>query len=263
MVPLKLFKSASFAGANLLTLCLYAAVGEFFFVFPLNLIQIQKYSATATGAAALPMILLMFLLSRWSGGLITRSGGRLPLIVGPLIAAAGFLLFAVPGVQANYWTAFFPAFVVLGLGMAISIVPLTTVVMNSVARERVGAASGINNAVARVAGVLAVAVFGAVIVAAFAHSLRNSLAAVTLDTDVVHQLESNITLLGDLKPGPNSDPQTATKISVTVAESFVFAFRLIMLLCAGLALTSAAIAWRWIPARSITSELDFGRVAAD
>src|SRR5262249_49801067 len=109
MVPLKLFQSASFSGANQLTLYLYAALGIFFFLFPLNLIQIQKYSATATGAASVPMILLMFFLSRWAGGLIAKYGPRLPLMVGPLITAVGFLLFMVPDVQANYWTAFFPA----------------------------------------------------------------------------------------------------------------------------------------------------------
>jgi MFS family permease len=191
LLPLKLFESASFSGANLVTLFLYAAVGIFFFVYPLNLIQIQKYSATATGAAALPMILLMFLLSRWSGGLITRFGPKIPLIVGPLIAAVGFLLFAVPDVRAHYWTAFFPAFVVLGLGMAISVAPLTTVVMNSVQQERAGTASGINNTVARVAGVLAVAVLGAVMAEAFAHSLRQSLASLNLNASIVYQLESN------------------------------------------------------------------------
>jgi hypothetical protein len=99
MVPLQLFQSASFSGANLLTLFLYAALGIFFFLFPLNLIQIQKYSARATGAAALHMILLMFLLSRWSGGLINRYGPKIALIMGLLIAAVGFLLFAVPDVR--------------------------------------------------------------------------------------------------------------------------------------------------------------------
>ena len=141
------------------------------------------------------MILLMFLLSRWSGGLISHYGPKMPLIVGPLIAAAGFLLFAVPDVQARYWTAFFPAFIVLGLGMAISVAPLTTVVMNSVQQERAGTASGINNTVARVAGVLAVAVFGAVMAAAFAYSLRQSLASLNLSASIVDQLESNVAKL--------------------------------------------------------------------
>jgi EmrB/QacA subfamily drug resistance transporter len=249
MVPLRLFKSASFTGANWLTLCLYAALGIFFFLFPMNMIQIQKYSATATGAAVLPMILLMFLLSRWSGGLVTRYGSKPPLIVGPLVAAAGFLLFAVPSVQAHYWTELFPAFVVLGLGMAISVAPLTTVVMNSVEQERAGTASGINNAVARVASVLAIAVLGAVMVAAFAHSLRHALAGLHLDGDVVKELESKMARLGGLDAPSSADAQTATTIRTAVAEAFVKGFRLIMLLCAVLAIASAAVAWRKIPAQ--------------
>lgn len=247
MVPLKLFRSASFSGANLLTLFLYAAVGIFFFVVPLNFIQIQKYSATATGAAALPMILLMFSLSRWSGGLITRYGPKIPLILGPLIAAAGFLLFMLPDSGARYWIAFFPAFIVLGLGMAITVAPLTTVVMDSVEQERVGTASGINNAVARVAGVLAVAVLGAAMAAAFAHSLRQSLAALDLNGGIVHQLESNVDKLGSLDAPPSADAQTAARIRSAISKAFVFGFRLIMLLCACLSVASAVVAWRKIP----------------
>jgi MFS family permease len=262
MVPLSLFESASFSGANLLTLFLYAAVGVFFFLFPLNLIQVQKYSATATGAAALPMILLMSSLSRWSGGLITHYGAKIPLVAGPLISAVGFLLFAVPGMQAHYWKAFFPAFVVLGLGMAITVAPLTTVVMNSVGQERAGTASGINNAVARVAGVLAVAALGVVLVAAFSHSLGRSLAGLKLSDQVVHELQSNVTRLGGLDAPPGTNPETARRIRSAVAQAFIFAFRWIMLLCASLALASAAVAWRKIPSRGAERTADFGRVAA-
>ena len=251
MVPLKLFQVSSFSGANLLTLFLYAALGMFFFLYPLNLIQIQKYSATATGAAALPMILLMFLLSRWSGGLVTRYGAKIPLIVGPLIAAVGFLLFAVPGVGAQYWVAFFPAFVVLGVGMAITVAPLTTVVMNSVGQEWAGAASGINNAVARVAGVLAVAVLGALMTGAFAHSLRQSIAALNLKANIVHHLESNLEMLGNLDAPRGTDEATASAIRSRIAEAFVFGFRLIALVCAVLAIASAVVAgWKMPPQRS-------------
>jgi EmrB/QacA subfamily drug resistance transporter len=262
MVPLKLFENPSFSGANLLTLLLYAALGVFFFLYPLNLIQVQKYSATETGAASLPMILLMFFLSRWSGGLIAHYGPKIPLIVGPLIAVAGFLLFALPGVQSHYWTAFFPAFVVLGLGMAISVAPLTTVVMNSVPQERAGTASGINNAIARVAGVLAIAILGVVMVASFAHSLRNSLAGMNLNSDIIHELESNVARLGSLDAPSGTNPETAETIRSAVAKAFVFAFRRIMLLCACLAMASAAVALLKIPSPGSERPPDFGQGAA-
>jgi EmrB/QacA subfamily drug resistance transporter len=258
MVPLRLFKVSTFSSANLLTLFLYAALGTFFFVFPLNLIQIQKYSATSTGAAALPMILLMFLLSRWSGGLVNRHGPKVPLVIGPLFAAAGFLLFAVPSVHAQYWSAFFPAFLVLGLGMAITVAPLTTVVMNSVGQERAGAASGINNAVARVAGVLAVAVLGALMTAAFAHTLRHSVAALKLNPEVVHRLEANLAMLGDLDVPQGTEETTALAIRSRIADAFVFGFRLITVLCAGLATASALVAWWKMPSETSARTPDPG-----
>jgi len=240
MVPLALFESRNFRSANLLTLLLYAALGIFFFLFPLDLIQVQGYSATATGAAAVPMILLLFLLSRWSGGLVTRYGPRNPLVVGPLIAAAGFVLFARPSIGGSYWITFFPAFVVLGLGMAVSVAPLTTVVMSSVGEDRTGTASGINNAVARVAGVLAIAILGVVMVSAFNHSLRYSIASLDLPPHALQEIQSNAIKLAGLQVPANLDAGTATMIRTAIARAFVFGFRIIMVICAGLSVASAS-----------------------
>jgi EmrB/QacA subfamily drug resistance transporter len=250
MVPIGLFRSQDFTGANLLTLFLYAALGIFFFLFPLNLIQVQHYSATATGAAALPLILLMFALSRWSGGLVARYGARRPLIIGPIIAAAGFLLFAVPSAGSDYWRTFFPAFVVLGFGMAVSVAPLTTVVMGTVDQSRAGTASGINNAVARVAGLLAVAILGIVMVSAFSYRMNQSLKQLNIPADVARALQSNEMKLAALSVPSGTDSSTAAALKTSIDGAFVSGFRLIMLICAGLSVASAAFAWRMITMRA-------------
>ena len=246
MVPLELFRSRDFSGANLLTLFLYAALGIFFFLFPLNLIQVQHYSATATGAAALPLIMLMFLLSRWSGGLVARYGPKLPLVIGPIIAAAGFLLFAVPSVGGSYWRMFFPAFVVLGFGLAVSVAPLTTVVMGAVDQNRAGTASGINNAVARVAGLLSIAVLGVVLVNAFSFYLNRRLLDLAIPAGATRDLQANEIKLAALTVPAGIGPDTAAALRVSIERAFIFGFRSIMLICAGLSVTSAAFAWRTI-----------------
>jgi len=247
MLPLRLFKSRSFSGANLLTMFLYAAIGIFFFLFPLNLIQVQGYSTTAAGAAVLPLILLVFFLSRWSGGLVARYGPRGPLIIGPLIAALGFVLFAVPSVGDSYWKTLLPAVVVLGFGMAVTVAPLTTVVMNSVRQDRVGTASGINNAVARVAGVLAIAVLGIVMVSAFGSRLNRGLAQLSLPSGVLQELQANEIKLAGLQVPAGLNPNTAATIEKCIAEAFVSGFRIVIFICACLALASAAVAWLMIP----------------
>jgi len=246
MMPLSLFESSNFSGANLLTLLLYSALGIFFFLFPLNLIQIHKYSATATGAASLPFILIMFVLSRWAGGLVARYGPRTPLIIGPLTAALGFALFAVPSVGGTYWTTFFPAFVVLGLGMTISVAPLTTVVMSSVEQDRAGTASGINNTVARVAGVLAIAVLGAVMVQAFGREMQTSLLHLGVPAELLNYLRSRVAQLGGLQVPSTLDPGTAQAVQAEIVHAFIFGFRVVMMICAALSVASAAVAFRMI-----------------
>ena len=247
MLSFSLFKSRSFSGANLLTLFLYAGMGIFFFLFPLNLIQVQGYSATAAGAAVLPFILLMFLLSRWSGGLVARYGPRGPLIVGPLLVGFGFALFAVPSVGDSYWKAFFPAVVLLGFGMAVTVAPLTTVVMNSVNQNRVGTASGVNNAVARVAGVLAIAVLGIVMVNAFAVRLNHKLARLPLPPEVLKALQADEIRLAGLQPPTGLNPAASDAVKQSIGEAFVFGYRIVMFICAGLSLATAVLARLMIP----------------
>lgn len=243
MVPLALFRSRTFSGANLLTLFLYAALGIFFFLFPLDLIQVQGYSAFATGAAVLPLILLMFALSRWSGGLVARYGPRGPLIIGPLIATAGFAMFALTSTGGSYWKTFFAAIVVLGFGMAVTVAPLTTVVMSSVDQDHAGTASGINNAVARIASVLAIAVLGVFMVKAFDRRLMHELANLRLSSDVLREMHSRVTRLAGMEMPANLDSKTAAAIRVAVQHAFIFGFRVIMLICAGLSAVSSVVAW--------------------
>jgi EmrB/QacA subfamily drug resistance transporter len=243
MLPLALLRIGNFSGANLLTLLLYAALGGGLYFFPLNLIQVQGYSATVAGAALLPFVLILFALSRWAGQLVDRFGPRLPLVVGPSIAAAGFALFAVPGVGASYWSGFLPAVLVLGLGMAVTIAPLTTTVMNAVGPEQAGVASGVNNAVSRAAAVLAIAVFGAIMAWAFDTALAEHLRGMGASAQVTAFLEGERSKLAGAAVPPEVDAATATALKRAVAESFVAGFRWVMLLGAALAALSAASAW--------------------
>jgi EmrB/QacA subfamily drug resistance transporter len=242
MMPLGLFRSRTFAGANLLTLLLYGALGGIMFFLPLDLIQVQHYSATAAGAVFLPFILLMFVLSRWSGGLVERVGSRLPLIVGPAIAAVGLALFARPGIGGSYWTTFFPAIVVLGLGMAVTVAPLTTTVMNAVPVEKAGVASGVNNAVSRAGGLIAIAVLSVLALQVFERELARRLARESVSPRIVASLHEQALKLGAAEAPPGVSPTERNVAARVVAESFVASFRMTAWVAAALALASAAMA---------------------
>jgi predicted MFS family arabinose efflux permease len=246
MLPLTLFRSPTFAGTNLLTFLLYAALGGTLFFLPLNLIQVQHYSPTAAGAVLLPFILIMSLLSRWSGGLVSRYGPRIPLIVGPLITAVGYLLFLLPGIGGSYWTNFFQPVVVLGLGMAITVAPLTTTVMSSLAQDRAGIASGVNNAVARTASLIAIAVLGVVMLKVFKASLDRRLTSANLPAPVAQLLHNQSIRLAAIDIPENVNPGTNQLIRRAIDESFVSGFRWLMAIGAALAAASAVTALFWI-----------------
>jgi MFS family permease len=202
MMPLQLFHSRTFSGVNLLTLLLYGALGGALFFLPFLLIQAHGYSATAAGAVYLPFTVILSVLSRWSGGLVDRFGTRLPLIVGPAITALGFALLAAATGDDHYW-AFLLPMIVLGFGMAITVAPLTTAVVNAVPERQIGVASGINNAVASVAGLLFVAALG------------------TLALGVLHR---------------------SLDRHLSIADSYIAAIRLVMLVAAFLSFAGAASA---------------------
>lgn len=242
MLPLGLFRSRAFSGANAMTLLLYFALGGALFFLPFDLIRLQGYSAALAGAAFLPFTLIMGGLSRWSGGLIDRYGARAPLTLGPVVAAAGFALFALPGIGGSYWTSFFPAMVVLGLGMAVSVAPLTTTVMGAVEERHAGAASGVNNAISRIAGMLAVALLGTVAVGVFGAALDARLAERQVPPELRHVLDAQVPKLAEAVVPPQVQGEQRQAIERALDESFLRSFRVVMLVAAGLALLGALCA---------------------
>ena len=244
MVPLTLFRSSTFSGTNILTFLLYGAFGGALFWLPFNLIQVQGYSATGAGAAFVPAILILFALSRWTGGFAGQYGARWPLTIGPALVTVAMLLLARPGIGGSYWTTFFPAAVVFGVGMAITVPPLTTAVMGAVSRHQVGIASGINNAVARTASLVAVAVFGVIVSSVFGQSLAAQLDAMPdLQPEIRAEVEAHQAELAAAQPPENADAETADAIARAIDQAFVDGFRIAMFVAAATTLAGAVIAW--------------------
>ena len=242
MVPLGLFRIRAFSGANLLTLFLYAALSATFFLLPFQLIQAKGYSPTAAGAALAPLIVLISALSRPAGALADRIGPRIPLTVGPAIAALGFFLLAMPHEDARYATTLLPALSVLGLGMAMTVAPLTTTVLNAVGERDTGTASGINNAVARVAGLVAIAAFGIVASHVFDRTLdrrlsERGLAAVAAKIPAVERQK-----LGAAQAPPGISPSERRGVEQAIAATLSDSFRVSMRIAAALALLASACA---------------------
>jgi EmrB/QacA subfamily drug resistance transporter len=241
MVPPSVFRSRPFVGSNLLTFFLYGALSCALFFFPFVLIQSHGYSPAAAGAALLPLVGLLSLLSRESGAIADRFGTRPLLIVGPALAGAGFFLLGRPGTSASYAGSFLPALCVLGLGMAIAVAPLTTAVLGSVAPDQAGLASGINNAVARVAGLLAIAVLGVVVTEAYGRSLDRRLdrAGIAPATAVPAGERSK---LGAARPSAGLSAGERRAAQDAIAGALVDSFRSLMTIALFLSVLASASA---------------------
>jgi len=242
MMPLSLFRSRTFSGANALTLLLYGGLGGALYFLPFNLQQVQGYSAVQAGAALLPFTVVVFALSRWTGGLVARVGARTPLTIGPVLVAAGFALFARTSVGGSYWTTYFPAVLVMSAGMALVIAPLTTTVMGAVEQRHSGLASGVNNAVSRTAGLLAIAVLGIVVATAFNSSLDSHLAALKTSPAVTAALDRQRARLAGAQIPVSVGARERALLQRAIDDSYVSGFRLAMLTASALALVSAVIA---------------------
>jgi EmrB/QacA subfamily drug resistance transporter len=245
MLPLSLFNSRTFAGTNLITLFLYGALNVGGFFISLNLVQAQGYSLAIAGLTFLPSALLLTALSRWSGKVADRYGARLPLIVGPLLVGVAFVVLAHAGLTrgpADYWTTFFPGIVLWGLGMGCTVAPLTTAVMGSVATHHSGTASGVNNAVSRTAGVLAIAVVGAVALIAFATALQARTTALPLPAEARAALQAEAGRLGGAEVPVQVAAADASATKLAIKLAFVDTFRVVMAICAGLAWLSTGVA---------------------
>lgn len=243
MMPLGLFRSRVFSGANLVTLFLYTALGGALFFIPFNLIQVQGYSPTEAGAALLPFILLMFFLSRWTGGLVGRYGPRPPLVVGPLIAASGFALFILPEAGGSYWHTFFLPVCILGLGMAVTVAPLTTTVMSAAGSDNAGVASGINNTVSRAGSLLAVALFGVILASVFGARLDAGVAHLEVSPALHRQIVEQKARLAAISIPRGTSDRLRPRIKQEIVRSYVAGFRWVMVASAFLSFLSATSAW--------------------
>ena len=257
MMPLGLFKSSVFSGGNLLTLFVYAALGGAMFFLPLNLIQIQGYSELNAGLSMLPIIFSIAGISTLMGRYVDRNGVRLPLIVGPIITSIGFYLFSVNCITAgpeDYWHTFFISFLLIGVGMGITVAPLTTAVMGAVSEDNAGIASGINNTVARAAGVLAIALLGAVALFSFNKSIEREIAGMDLSESVKSEIMYESSKLAGAEAPITLSDDDKVFIEQVYKNSFIAAFNKVVIIAAILTFLGGIMAMIFIRPKKIPKE---------
>ena len=247
MMPLSLFANSTFSGANLLTFFLYAGLGAGMLFLSLNLVQVQGYSQLQSGLTFLPFTITMVIVARFAGTLADKYGPRLFLVGGPAMAALGlFILSFIKQTRgpADYWTTFFPGIIIFGLGMSFTVAPLTAAVMSSVADHFSGTASGVNNALTRIANVFANAIFGALAVLLFSGALQNQLKSVPVSALQKQQIIAQAINLGNA--AVPEDISNRPVIEKAYHQSFIDAYATIMRISAALALSGALMSFIFI-----------------
>jgi EmrB/QacA subfamily drug resistance transporter len=243
MMPLGLFKSGTFSGANLLTLFLYGALSAVTFFLSLNLVQIQGYPETLAGLALIPFSILLALLSRLAGRWADLHGPRRILIVGPALVGVSFFLLSLPGLTggpADYWTSFFPGIIFFGLGMGLTVAPLTTAVMGAVPERNFGTASGVNNAVSRIAGVLAIAILGSLALFSFQGDLMQRVGELNLSQQAMQAIQAGASELAGTQVPEAVAAQQVDAVSDAIRLAYVDTFQMLMVINGVLAFLGAA-----------------------
>src|SRR6185437_7836024 len=256
MMPLHLFANPVFSGVNLLTFFLYAGLSSAMLFLSLNLVQAQGYSQLQSGLTFLPFTLLMIAIARPAGILADKWGPRLFLIFGPGLTGCGMLLLSFVGLTkgpASYWTSFLPGVLVLGLGMSFTVAPLTTTVMNAVSDQYSGVASGINNALTRVANVFANAILGALAVFFFTQALHHRLDMLPMQPATRQQVMAQASDLGNAHVPVRSGDSAL--ITAAYRTGFIQVYQQVMRLSACLAFAGAIMGLLFIRRRSPTLTL--------
>jgi len=242
LVPFRIFKSSLITGANLATLFIYFALSGAIFFLVLNFQQVQHYSPIIAGLAMIPAILIITFLSGTGGTITDKLGPRIPMIVGPIIVSLGMGLLAVPGKNANYFTQYLPGLVLFGLGMSIVIAPLTKSAL-AVESKYSGAASGVNNAVARVAGLLAVALLGVIVISLFKQKLQDKMTVSNLTNFEQQQIINQQNKLGAIEIPARFGNQSKAIAKQVVEDSLIYSFRWAMGINAILAFLGAVVSF--------------------
>lgn len=257
MMPLLLFRNQTFSGANQLTFFLYAGLGAGMLFLGLNMVQVQGYSQLQSGLTFLPFTVLMITIARFAGALADKHGPRLLLIIGPALAGLGLLILSFVKQTAGpsaYWTTFFPGIVVFGLGMSFTVAPLTAAVMGSVSDHFSGTASGVNNALTRIANVFANAILGALAVLFFTGALQGEIKNIKLNNKQKQEVIKQSVNLGNAKVPDTFTGQDKAIIEKAYKNSFISAYGDIMRISAGLGFLGSLMAVLFIRNSAVKKE---------